>query len=176
MQETHTETISITESRVLPLALLTTSFLIPFFVSGPQLLVGILVNMFLFLSIRFFGLKRTVPMLFLPSIGATFNGIVFGVFSKYLLFFLPFIWVANFIMIRMYDTYRHVVPRGTAICMSAAAKSAFLFVIALVFVRGNIVPPLFIQAMGVVQFVTACIGGIAALVVESIILKSYDRR
>lgn len=176
MQETRTETISIADSKVLSLALLTTSFLIPFFVSGPQLLVGILVNLFLYLSVRFFGFQKTVPMLFLPSIGATLNGIVFGIFSKYLLFFLPFIWIANFIMIHVYDTYRQVVPPGTAVFMSAAAKSALLFGIAFVFVHGNIVPAIFIQAMGVVQFVTACIGGIVALVIESIILKSYDRR
>lgn len=175
MQETRTEVISITESKVFSVALLTTSFLIPFFVSGPQLLIGILVNMFLYLSIRFFGMKKTVPMLFLPSIAATLNGLVFGVFSQYLLFFLPFIWGSNYLMIYIYNTYRQVVPKGTAVFMSAAGKAGLLFVIALVFVRGNIVPPLFIQAMGVIQFVTALFGGILALIAEQIILKSYDR-
>lgn len=176
MEETHTESISLSDSKLFSLALFASSFLIPFFISGPQLLVGIVVNMVLYLFVRFFGLTRTIPLLVLPSIGAMLNGVVFGVFSPYLMYFIPFIWLGNFVMVYLYDRYRKKKGAPFAVCISALNKAFLLLFVAIIFVHNTIVPPLFIQAMSMVQFATAVIGGMLAISVERIILKHYDRR
>jgi hypothetical protein len=176
MEETRTESISIADSHLISYALFFSSFLIPFFISGPQLLVGIVVNMVLYLFVRFFGLKRTIPLLVLPSIGATLNGVVFGVFSPYLMYFMPFIWLGNFVMVYLYDRYRKKRGAPLAVCISALSKAILLLFVAIIFVHNTIVPPLFIQAMSMVQFATAVVGGMLAVTIERIILKHYDRR
>lgn len=176
MEETRTEIISITNSKLFSLALFTSSFLIPFFISGPQLLVGIVVNMVLYLSVRFFGLRRTIPLLVLPSIGAALNGVVFGLFSQFLFYFMPFIWIGNYLMVFLYDRFRKRNGAVAGVFVSALSKAGLLFIVALLFVQNAVVPPLFIQAMGVVQFATALIGGMLAVTIERIILKHYDRR
>lgn len=176
MEETRTNTISITDSHLIQYALFFSSFLIPFFISGPQLLVGIVVNMVLFLFVRFFGLNRTLPLLVLPSIGAALNGVVFGMFSSYLVFFMPFIWVGNFVMVYLYDRLRSKKGAPLAVLISALSKAFLLFLVALVFVQNKVVPQIFIQVMGMIQFATALIGGMLAITIERIILKHYDRR
>lgn len=176
MEETHTESISLSDSKLFSLALFASSFLIPFFISGPQILVGIVVNMVLYLSVRFFGLKRTIPLLVLPSIAAVLHGVVFGIFSQFLFYFIPFIWIGNYVMVSLYDYVRKKRGVLTAVFTSALSKAGILFIVALLFVQTKIVPPLFIQAMGVVQFATALIGGMLAITIERIILKHYDRR
>lgn len=174
--EPQTEEIATTHTLLFIISLFTSSFFIPFFVSGPQLLVGIVVNMVLFLSVRFLGLKRTIPILFLPSIGATLNGILFGTFSSSLFYFMPFIWAGNYLMIFLYERLRTYMHPTISVCCASAAKAMLLFVTAFCFISLKMVPTLFFQAMGAIQLITAFVGGMLALVVERIIFKSYVRR
>ena len=92
-----------TSSYVFEYSLLTTSFLIPFLVSGPQLLTGTVVYSLLFLFVSQLQSKKIIPMIMLPSIGALLNGILFGKFTIFLLYFIPFIWISNYILIYSFE-------------------------------------------------------------------------
>ncbi len=137
-------------------------FLVPFFVSGPQLLTGTLVNCLLFLYAWRIPRSRYFIMSAFPSIGAVANGVVFGTFTSYLLYFLPFIWIGNMVLIGVARSAgkRH----GILLVGEAAVKKAVLLLSAsLVFVAFRVVPPMFLVAMGLMQFATAVIGGLIAL-------------
>lgn len=149
---------------VLPLV----AFFIPFLVPGPQWLTGTLVNCFLFISAFKFSHKGVLFISMAPSLGALANGVLFGKFTPFLLFFLPFIWVGNVILIKSFLLFKKKVTLPLAIGLSSLLKSSLLYLPALLYFHFRVVPALFLQSMGVIQFFTALIGGIAAL----IILKS----
>ncbi|KKR00996.1 MAG: hypothetical protein UT26_C0037G0021, partial [Microgenomates group bacterium GW2011_GWC1_39_12] len=87
----------------------------------------------------------------------------FGPFTIYLVYFLPFIWVGNYLL--MY------VAKSSSFLVAALAKSLFLFLIAYIFVSLHIVPKIFLTAMGILQLVTALVGGIAAIGISKYLLK-----
>lgn len=145
--------------------ILTVSFLIPLFISGPQLLTGSVVNAFLFLSVYFFDKKKSLPILILPSIGAVGNGLLFGTFTPFLVYFLPFIWGGNYILMRVFEYAHKRYSPVISITASAFLKSAFLFIVAAFYVGYHIVPTIFLQAMGLFQLITALLGGVTALLI-----------
>jgi len=137
-------------------------FVIPFFVSGPQVLTGTLVNCLLFLYAWRLPRSRYFMMSAFPSVGAVANGVVFGTFTPYLLYFLPFIWIGNMVLIGVAKSVGK--PRGILLVGEAAVKKAALLLSAsLIFVAFRVVPPMFLVAMSVMQFATAVIGGFIAL-------------
>lgn len=148
------------------------SFLIPFFISGPQILTGSVVNAFLFLSVYFFDRKKTLPLLILPSIGAVGNGLLFGTFTPFLLYFLPLIWGGNYILVRVFEYMHKRYTPFVSITASAFLKSSFLFIVASFYVGYRIVPAIFLQAMGLFQLITAMLGGILALAIYKYAKKS----
>lgn len=151
--------------------ILSVSFLIPLLISGPQLLTGSVVNAFLFLSVYFFDKKKSLPILILPSIGAVGNGLLFGTFTPFLLYFLPFIWVGNYILLRVFEyTHKRYLP-VVSIATSSFLKAAFLFAVASVYVGYRIVPTIFLQAMGLFQFLTALLGGVISLFIYKYVSK-----
>lgn len=79
-------------------------------------------------------------------------------------------------MVYLYDRLRSKKGAPLAVLISALSKAVLLFLVALVFVQNKVVPQIFIQAMGMIQFATALIGGMLAITIERIILKHYDRR
>lgn len=151
--------------------ILSVSFLIPFLISGPQLLTGSVINAFLFLSVYFFDKKKNLPILILPSIGAVGNGLLFGTFTPFLLYFLPFIWVGNYILLWAFEyTHKRYSP-VVSITISSFLKAAFLFAVASVYVGYRIVPTIFLQAMGLFQFLTALFGGAVAFLIYKYVSK-----
>jgi hypothetical protein len=124
-----------------------------------QFVVGTLVNAVLFVAaLRVSSFAKLLPLAILPSIGAYLSAIVFAGDTKFLLFFLPAIWVANLVFI-------YCTKRNYELVISSFAKAALLFATALALVFLNIVPSAFLIAMGPVQFATALCGGVIGSVV-----------
>ncbi len=161
-----------TTSQIIEYSLLTTSFLIPFLISGPQLLTGTIVNTLLYLFVLRSSSKKILPMVMLPSIGALLNGILFGKFTVFLLYFLPIIWMANYVLIQ---SFSYLLKKKYSVLISIGGssllKTALLFSIAYLFTVIKIVPVIFLQLMGLFQLYTALLGGILALGIHTIISK-----
>lgn len=153
------------------------AFAIPFFISGPQLLTGSLVNCFLFLTSIYSSKKSQIAVIILPSIGALLNGLLFGKFTPFLAYFLPFIWIGNFILVKSFTRFvRHSgegrnpdwIPTFVGMTLATLLKSSFLFIFAFVFFKLQIVPQIFLTAMGIFQLITAVIGGVLFLGINKI--------
>ncbi len=184
------------------------SFFLPFFLGHPQWLVGTVVNAGLFLSAIFCpclpaGRQKIffASVIILPSIGVLARGLVFGSFTWFLIYFLPFIWLGNLILILIFKSlviarspqatwqsiteYVHKLWIATPCCskarndtgyifsvlIAAAAKFLFLFLTANIYFKFSIVPALFLQTMGFNQLATALAGGLVAFVIWKIYLK-----
>lgn len=152
--------------------ILVLSFLIPFLISGPQLLTGTLVNCLLILGTRFVDKKNHLIISALPSIAAVLNGLVFGKFTIFLVYFLPFIWIGNFAMIKFILYFKERSPLSLSIVFSVILKTIILYATALVYFKLKFVPEIFLTAMGVFQLITGLLGGLVFLGIN----KIYDRR
>mgnify|MGYP001082697256 CR=1 FL=1 len=137
------------------------SFAIPFFVPSPQLLTGALVNSFIiFAALRFKG-KNILPVILLPSIAAFSRGILFGPFTIFLAYLIPFIWVGNAILLFSMKYLYAKLNKNYFLSLLAGAflKSSFLFASAFILHTTVQLPAMFLDAMGVLQFLTAILGG-----------------
>ena len=164
-------TLPKTTASLVEYSLLATSFFIPFFISGPQLLTGTIVNTLLFLFVSQSSSKKILPMVILPSIGALLNGIIFGQFTVFLLYFLPFIWIGNYILVKSFGSLLRKNSFFVSILISSLLKSLVLFSVAYIFTITRIVPSIFLQLMGLFQLGTALMGGVVALCINRILVK-----
>jgi len=144
--------------------LISGSFLIPFAIGHPQFLVGALVNLFLILSaVHVRDYKIIFPIL-LPSIAALSRAVLFGPFTKYLLFMIPFIWIGNLVLVLSIKLLG--ISRNAGLILSGVAgsalKAAFLFSSAYLLFRLGMVPRMFLTSFGIMQFTTAAVGLIIA--------------
>jgi hypothetical protein len=151
------------------------SFFVPFAFGRPQWFVGTIVNACLFLG-----------TVYLPSLGVLARGLVFGPFTYFLVYFLPFIWLGNLILIlafkKIYEfklrrdptssnlknAFSKFLEVGSLIGLPALAKFLFLFLIANIYFKFSIVPMLFVTTMGLNQLATALSGGLVAFLVFQI--------
>jgi len=149
------------------------AFFIPFFVGHPQLLVGTAVNMALILSSL--SLKRNflLPVIFMPSIAVLSRGMIFGPFTIFLVYFIPFIWAGNFMLAMFFKGLyiKKKINYFITLLSGSFAKAFFLFMIALLFFKLNLIPEIFLATMGTMQFTTAILGGITAFA----IIKSREK-
>ncbi len=151
------------------------SFFVPFTLGHPQWLVGAAVNACLFLTAIFLPKKYFLPVIVLPSLGVLARGLVFGPFTIFLVYFLPFIWLGNLALIL---TFSYLLGRPAVrfaglkfvfgVCAGALVKFLLLFLIANLYFNFHIVPKIFIATMGLNQLATALAGGAAALVIIKI--------
>jgi hypothetical protein len=146
------------------------AFSLPFILGHEQLLVGSVVNCALVLAALNLRGARLLPVILLPSIGALLAGMIFGPQSTSLLYMLPFIWIGNTMLVFAVKelALSRKKNRLAALSAGAFAKSAFLFVSALVLLSFGLVPMQFITAFGVFQLATALCGGAAALGVQEV--------
>ncbi|MCX6732055.1 MAG: hypothetical protein NTV98_00770 [Candidatus Roizmanbacteria bacterium] len=172
--ETKTITLPKTTTQVLEYSLFTTSFLIPFLISGPQLLTGTIVNALLFLFALKVKSKSALPIVILPSIGALLNGILFGRFTVFLLYFLPFIWVGNYVLVQTFSSLTKKNSLMVSVIGSSLFKCGILFATAYTLTLTKIVPMIFLQSMGLFQLATALVGGMVALFINTIISQKHD--
>ena len=142
----------------------TIGFFLPFLVGHPQIVVGVIVNSLLILSALNLQKYKLLPLVIMPSLGALSRGILFGPFTLYLLYFIPFIWIGNSILVFAFKHFNLKEKRNYFVTLFAGSflKAAFLFSIAYLFVSIKLVPVVFLTAMGVMQLTTALMGGVVA--------------
>lgn len=135
------------------------AFTIPFIFKQPQLLIGSIINFLLIFSISQFGFKKIIPVLLLPSLASFLNGVLFGVFTPYLLYLMPFIMLSNLILVL---TVKYVKTKYLNIGIAALLKACFLFSAAYILFHTIHLPEIFLTTMGLIQLYTALIGGVLA--------------
>jgi hypothetical protein len=162
--------LNIQEYLTLRLSLIVYSlgYVIPFVIAGPQLVTGTIVNALIFVSAEKLKGKYLYPILILPSLGAVTHGVLFGPQTYFLVFFLPFIWLGNYLQAKVFSFTKNQ-NYSVRIFASALAKYLLLFVMAGVYYQAHIVPRIFITSMGAVQLVTACLGGLLAYFILQLI-------
>lgn len=143
------------------------SFFVPFMLGHPQWLVGTIVNACLFLSATFLSKKMYLPLIILPSLGVLARGVIFGPLTAFLIYFLPFLWLGNLLLIIVFRrTYYLKYP--FSVFIASAVKYLFLFSVAGIYFKLGFVPAVFLQAMGLNQLSTALAGGIMSYIIFSI--------
>ena len=150
------------------------SFVTPFSLGQPQWLVGTIVNTCLFLAAIFLPKKFFIPLAIFPSLGVLARGIIFGPFTLFLVYFLPFIWLGNLILILVFKTLdgkSFGLKYLIFVFCAAGAKYLLLMATANIYFKFHLVPGIFLQAMGINQLLTALAGG----VVSWIILNLYGQ-
>ncbi len=148
------------------------SIVVPFLLGHPQWLVGTVVNACLFLAVVFLPSKYYLPLAVFPSLGVLARGLVFGPFTYFLVYFLPFIWLGNLILIltfkKCFSRFKYIF----SVILASGAKFLFLFIIANIYFKFSIVPALFLQSMGFSQLATALAGGL----ISWLIFYIYGKR
>lgn len=139
------------------------SFIIPFSLSGPQILVGSLVNTLLFSASLKLDKKSLILVTVLPSLAAFSRGLIFGPATLFLFYFLPFIWAGNYILVFIFQ--QKISIAFVRIILASIAKASFLYLIAQIYFAFHIVPKIFVTSMGIIQFITALIGGLVTLLI-----------
>ncbi len=139
-------------------------FFLPFMLGHPQFLVGTLVNSALILSAVYLKNYKLLPIIMLPSLGVLSKGLIFGPFTVFLIYMIPFIWIGNAILVFSHKLFyvKNKINYFFSLAISAALKTAFLFTAAFVFVKFSVLPALFLTTMGMMQLYTAIAGGVIA--------------
>ena len=140
------------------------SFFIPFLLGHPQYLVGIIVNACLIAGALNLRGYKLLPVILLPSLGVLTAGLIFGPLSIFLVYFIPFIWLGNAILVFSFKYFKLQKQKNylLTLIIGTALKSGFLFLSAVVLYALGVVPVMFLTAMGLIQVVTALGGGAAA--------------
>lgn len=146
------------------------AFVVPLAFNANQIITGTLVNCILFITALRLSRKDAVTISILPSLGAAVHGVLFGPQTVYLLYFLPFIWIGNYVLIAVFKkfTAKRFIP---GIITASGIKYILLYIPAYTFESLHIVPKLYVTAMGIVQLGTALMGGFVAY----FILKYMNR-
>lgn len=176
IQKTSILTLPVTLSAPIPIlifiGLSVLSFSIPFSLGHPQWLIGTIVNASLFLSVVFLPKRFILLLIVLPSLGVLSRGVILGPLTILLVYFLPFIWLANFILI---FTFKRVFTRLHylfSVILAAVAKSLFLLIVVNIYFEFSIVPKIFVQSMGLNQLLTALSGGLMAWIIFNAYAKN----
>lgn len=146
---------SFPKSLIFTLYVLST-ILITLLLNHQQIIVGTVVNSLLFFTALHIDKKYHLPIAIFPSIVAVFQGLLFGKLTVFLIYFLPFIWIGNYILMLTVQRFSHY--KVLRFFLAAVLKFLFLFLVANFYVRFKIVPKMFLQAMGIFQLITALLG------------------
>lgn len=138
------------------------------------MLTGTIVNALLFIAVTKLPKQRLLPVIVLPNIGALLHGVLFGPLTVFLFYFLPFIWVGNTILVFTFLILQNKGLKGVGVITAAILKSVFLFGLANIYFHFKVVPKLFITSMGLIQFVTALLGGFIALTILRLFQNRYE--
>lgn len=145
-------------------------FFVPFFIGHPQLLVGIIVNAALVLAALNLRSYKLLPVIMLPSLAVLSRGIIFGPFTIFLFYMVPFIWIGNFILAYSIKKFQidKKINRFASLGIGAGFKALFLFASAFIMVKTGFLPVLFLTSMGIMQLYTAIAGGLLAFGVQGV--------
>ncbi len=145
-------------------------FFMPLMIGHPQIVVGVAVNAALILAALNLKSYKLLPVILLPSLGVLSRGLLFGPLTIFLLYFIPFIWIGNALLVFSFKFFKlkKKINYFVTLFLGTVFKCSFLFVSALILFKLGIVPAMFLSAMGVMQIVTAIAGGIIALGIHSV--------
>ncbi|MBN1792697.1 hypothetical protein JW826_03365 [Candidatus Woesearchaeota archaeon] len=139
------------------------AFFTPFMLGHPQMVVGTVVNAYLILGATYLKGHKLLPLIILPTFGVVARGMLFGPFTIFVIYMIPFIWAGNAILTYSYRWLRHAkMNYALSVAIGATFKTAFLFGAAYALVKFSIVPALFLTTMGLFQLYTALAGGAVA--------------
>ena len=141
-----------------------TAFLIPMLLSHPQYLVGTVVNFLLIISAMNIKGYKLLPVIVTPSLGALIHGALFGPFTVFLIYMIPFIWIGNIILVYSFKYFKlnKKINYWTVLLIGSVLKAGFLFLMAYILYYLNLVPALFLTVMSTIQLITVISGGIIA--------------
>jgi len=151
------------------------SFSTPFYLGHPQWLVGAIVNTCLFLAAIFLPKKFVLPLIIFPSLGVLSRGIIFGPLTMFLVYFLPFIWLANLVLISVFKKLFLYLNYFSSVFLAATAKFLFLFMVANIYFELSLAPKIFLQLMGINQLLTALAGGAISWIIFNLYAKHNSR-
>jgi len=142
------------------------SFFLPFIIGHPQYLVGALVNSLLIISAMNIKGYKLLPIIIAPSLGALTQGLLFGPFTIFLVYMAPFIWIGNAVLVYCFKYFKLTKKMNywLTLLIGSITKAVFLFIIAYILYSLNIIPVIFLTAMGIIQLVTAISGGVIAYI------------
>jgi hypothetical protein len=141
-------------------------FILPFIIAHPQWIIGILVNFFLIRSAIYFKLKYILPIILLPSLGVLAAGLIFGTNTHFLLYFIPMIWISNltYVLSFKFLKFRKNMNLWITPVVSSLIKAGLLFGYTCILVYFFNFPIIFLTAMGILQLITAFVGGYLAII------------
>jgi len=147
------------------------AFGLPFIISHPQWIIGVLVNFFLIRGSIYFEFRCIIPIIVLPSIGVFVAGVIFGTNTSYLLYFIPIIWISNLILVLSYKYFRFNKHQNIWITpvIISVLKTTVLFSFALIVVYLFNFPKVFLISMGFIQLITALLGAYLAVISSKVI-------
>ena len=152
------------------------TFMIPFTIGHPQLLVGTIVNATLIMAAINLKGYKLIPVIIMPSIAVLLRGLIFGPYTVYLVYMIPLIWIGNALLIvaikKIVFDMKH--KKVIGVSMAVIIKTVFLFVSAFMLVKLSVLPVIFLTAMGVLQLATGVMGagvGLGLSVVKNKLLN-----
>jgi len=107
-------------------------------------------------------------------LGVLSRGIIFGPLTMFLVYFLPFIWSGNLALILVFRKLFPHLNYFFSVLFSAAAKFLILFIAANVYFEFALAPKIFLQLMGINQFLTALAGGIISWIIFNFYAESHS--
>lgn len=145
-------------------------FFLPLFIGHPQIVVGVVVNTLLIMSALNMQKYKLLPVIILPSLGALSRGALFGPFTIYLVYMIPSIWLGNFIIVYLFKLLylNKKINYFVTLVAAASLKALFLFLTAFILFKLNVIPVMFLTAMGIMQFTTAFSAGFFAFGVSKV--------
>lgn len=168
------QTIALRKSMsIFALTVYSLSLVIPLVFSSPQLITGTVINCLLFLSATRLSKKELFPLIVLPSLGAIAHGVLFGPQTVFLYYFLPFIWIGNYVLLSTFIALRSK-PYAIRVLCSSIAKYLILQLFAQLYFHSKIVPSVFVASMGYIQLMTALLGGLLSYGIHKKVM--YERR
>lgn len=141
------------------------TLVIPFLIWWPQWLVWSLVNTFLVLAALNLKNAKLLPIIILPSLWVLSRGLIFGSFTVFLLYMIPFIWIGNALLV---TSMKLKYKKQINLTIGIMSKVLFLFLVTILLIKFNILPAVFAKSMWVVQLYTAIVGWILALSIQYI--------
>jgi hypothetical protein len=133
------------------------AFSLPFSLGHPQGLVGVLVNAILVVGALKLPAAYYWPLALFPSLGILSRGLLFGPLTTFLVYFLPGIWLANLVYLKLFGRFQ--LDGDWIVIPASLAKTVVLFTLASIFYKLKLVPELYLQIMGLNQLLTALAGG-----------------
>lgn len=153
-------------------------FFMPLLLGHPQIVVGITVNTLLIMSALNLKNYKLLPIIVLPSLGVLSRGLIFGPFTIFLVYMIPFIWLGNYILVYLFKLlhFNKKMNYFLTLLISAGAKTLFLFTAAFILFKLGLVPVVFLTAMGIMQFVTAFSAGFFAFGLSAVQKKFWLKK